>query len=114
MIHRVGVHLNYKVFCTLTTKIVRKHYWKSLDSVDHNPIITKGTYTTPIIFKGGMDITEATNLCTNLAVVHPPQLDLAVVGARNDQRHRRVKRCPIRSSIVAFEHMFHNAICLTE
>ena len=33
--------------------------------------------------------------------VHAPQLDLAVVGARHDERQRGVERCPVDAAVVA-------------
>ena len=60
-----------------------------------------------------MGATEATE-ATNLAVIHPPQLDLPVVRAGHDQRHGRVERSPVGAAVVAFEDVLHDAVGLTE
>jgi hypothetical protein len=58
-----------------------------------------------------MDATEA-KTGTHLAVVHPPKLDLSVVGAGNDERHRRVERRPVGSAVVTFENVLDDAVSL--
>ena len=40
-----------------------------------------------------------------LGLVHPPQLHLPVVGARDDQRQRGVEARPVDAAVVALEHV---------
>ena len=72
----------------------------------NNYLISKGTYTTPI-FKGGMHSSE-----THLAVVHSPELDLAVVGSGHDERHRRMERGPVGATVVTLENVLDHAVGL--
>ena len=61
-----------------------------------------------------MNSSKTGDIGTHLAVVHAPQLDLSIVGAGNDERHRRVKRRPVGASIVTFQNVFDDTVGLAE
>merc|ERR1719151_163418 len=46
----------------------------------------------------------------SLVVVHPPQLDLPVIGPADDQRHAWVEIGPVHSPVMTLQHMLHNSI----
>eukprot|EP00162_Nutomonas_longa_P014261 comp21894_c0_seq1/m.49668 comp21894_c0_seq1/g.49668 ORF comp21894_c0_seq1/g.49668 comp21894_c0_seq1/m.49668 type:complete len:1021 (+) comp21894_c0_seq1:778-3840(+) len=45
-----------------------------------------------------------------LGLVHAPELDLAVVGSRDDQREGVVERCPVDAAVVALEHVLDDGV----
>mmetsp|Transcript_9412 Transcript_9412/g.32760 ORF Transcript_9412/g.32760 Transcript_9412/m.32760 type:complete len:512 (+) Transcript_9412:1111-2646(+) len=45
-----------------------------------------------------------------LGVVHAPQLHLAVVRARDDQRQGRVEARPVHAPVVALQHVLHHGV----
>ena len=49
-----------------------------------------------------------------LRLVHPPQLHLAVVRARDDQRQRGVEARPVDAAVVALEHVLHRRVVPSE
>mmetsp|Transcript_99939 Transcript_99939/g.312257 ORF Transcript_99939/g.312257 Transcript_99939/m.312257 type:complete len:958 (+) Transcript_99939:467-3340(+) len=46
----------------------------------------------------------------SLRVVHPPELDEAVIGPRDYERQRGVEGRPVDALVVAFKHVLHNGI----
>ena len=49
-----------------------------------------------------------------LRLVHPPQLHLAVIRARDDQRQRGVEARPVDAAVVALEHVLHRRVVPSE
>eukprot|EP00965_Chrysotila_dentata_P068733 2271115-Pleurochrysis_carterae.AAC.2 len=45
-----------------------------------------------------------------LGLVHPPELDLPVVSARDDERQRGVERGPVHAAVVALEHVLDRRV----
>eukprot|EP00962_Isochrysis_galbana_P057468 scaffold29832_cov112-Isochrysis_galbana.AAC.7 len=50
----------------------------------------------------------------SLGLVHAPQLDLPVVGARDNQRERRVERRPVDSPVVALQDILDRGVVAPE
>lgn len=49
-----------------------------------------------------------------LVLIHAPQLDLSIVGARYDERKIWMKAGPVYATIVALKDVLYNAIRLAE
>ena len=47
-----------------------------------------------------------------LVVIHPPELDLPVVGSTDNERHAGVEVCPVDAPVVALQHVLHHSIRL--
>ena len=45
-----------------------------------------------------------------LGLIHAPELDLAVVGARDDERQRVVEVGPVHAAVVSFEHVLNGRV----
>mmetsp|Transcript_61993 Transcript_61993/g.98252 ORF Transcript_61993/g.98252 Transcript_61993/m.98252 type:complete len:202 (+) Transcript_61993:3072-3677(+) len=64
----------------------------------------------PRIVQYTRDIVEVSTQGINfprLRFVHTPELDEAIVGARNHERLRRVERSPIDATVMAFQDVLH-------
>ena len=46
----------------------------------------------------------------SIPTVHAPELDLAVVGARHDERQCRVEGRPVNAAVVALQHILHHCV----
>lgn len=49
-----------------------------------------------------------------LGIVHPPQLHLTVIRARDDERQRRVETRPVHAAVVALEDVLHDRVAAAE
>ena len=47
-----------------------------------------------------------------LVIVHPPELDLPVVGPGHDERHGGVEGGPVDTPVVTLQHMLHHRVSL--
>ena len=47
-----------------------------------------------------------------LVIVHPPELDLPVVGTGDDERHGRVAGGPVHAAVVALQYVLHHCVRL--
>ena len=59
-------------------------------------------------------VTEFILIWTCLGVAHPPELDLAVVGAGDDERHVGVEGGPVDAAVVPLQHVLHHGVSLTK